>query len=145
MPVAEELFGPFLEMYRALPEDQKSQTQFLAKRRPELRLLLDSVWEQTVFNILKVKPRNHLEARRFINEADLGALPPHDATILRSVLVVLNEYDVFVDKAYVDYSKRISGMVLTTIRRMCLELAAHPLLKPSALAQQLTCVLTGTK
>ena len=98
-----------------------------------------------MFNILKVKPRNYLEARRAINQANINALPPHDAAVLRGVLAVLEEYDVFVDKAYVNYSKRISGLVATSIRRMCLELAAHPLFTHSALAQQLTDVLKRTK
>ena len=144
MPVAEDLFRTFLEMYRTLPLDQKSQTQYLAKRRAEMRLLLNSVWEQTVFNILKVSPRNHLEARRAINQANLDALRPCDAAVLRSVLSVLDNFDVFADKAYVDYSKRISALVATSIRRMCLDLAAHPVFAHSALAQQLTDLLKGT-
>jgi len=144
MPVAEDLFRTFLEMYRALPLDRESQTEFLAKRRAEMRLLLDSVWEQTLFNILNVRPRNDLEARRAINQANISELPPHDAAVLRSVLAVLNEYDVFVDKAYIDHSRRISGLVATSIRRMCLDLAAHPVFAHSALAQQLTDLLKGT-
>jgi hypothetical protein len=145
MPVAENLFRTFLELYRTFPKDQTSQIRYFSKRRSEMRLLLDSVWEQTVFNILKIRPRNHSEARRAINQANLDTLRACDAAVLRSVLSVLENFDVFASKEYVDYSKRISALVVTSIRRMCLDLAAHPAFSHSALAQQLTDLLKGTK
>jgi hypothetical protein len=145
MPVAEDLLREFLKIYQKLPHDRESQCEYLAERRAEIRLLLDSVWEQTASNILKVRPRNYLEARRAINRAKERGLNPPDAAVLRSVSSILEEYHVFVDKAYVDYAKRISGLVATSIRQLCLKLAAHPRLKHCAPAKQLGEVLRRTK
>src|SRR4026208_1275395 len=85
MPVADALFGPLVAIYSEMPSKPKARGAYLVEQRSSIKLLVDTIWEQTIGNILKQNPRNHLEARKFINQAKLDSLPAHDASLLRSL------------------------------------------------------------
>jgi hypothetical protein len=59
MPVAEALFEPILALYREFPAEADKRGAYLVEHRSEMKLLLDSIWEQTLINILIGKYFSH--------------------------------------------------------------------------------------
>jgi hypothetical protein len=137
MPVAEELFEPILTLYRDLPAEADNQGSYLVDHRAEIKLLLDSIWEQALTNILHTKPRNHLEAQLHLNQARLDLLPSHDVQVLQSLLAVLDDYAILAGDPYIDRSKPLTRLFQEELRNLCINLSAHPAHRTSTLARNL--------
>jgi len=72
-----------------------------------------------------------------INQAKLGLLPSHDVEVLRSLLVVLDDYDILAGDPYIDRSKPLTRLFQEELRKLCISLSAHPAHLSSTLARDL--------
>jgi hypothetical protein len=114
---------------------------WIVKQKRALKILVDSLWEQIELNVLGKEPRNALEARKVLIEADRSGRSAHDIHVLDSLLEVLREYDVLISTSYIDIGSRLTPFVKGALKDLCVELSSHPDLNGSAAAAELARVL----
>jgi len=124
MPVSNEIFLPLSQLYRSY-STSTDQDDFLNKNRKEIKVLADSLWEQTVESLFAVKPRNYTDARRIINTNRDKLTLLDDLAVIDALLEVLREYDVLVDKSYIDIAKKMRPIFLVSLKKFCMNLTFH--------------------
>ena len=124
MPVSNEIFSPLSQIYYSYSESL-DQDAFLAKNRKKIKVLVDSLWEQTVESLFSIKPRNYMDARRIINTNKHTLSSSDDLAIAESLLVVLRDYDVLIDKSYIDIVQKLRPIFLISMKKFCIRLTVH--------------------
>lgn len=124
MPVSNEIFLPVSQLYHSY-STSSDQDKFLEKNRKMIKVLTDSLWEQTVESLFSIKPRNYLDARRIINKNKHTLSLPDDLAIAESLLVVLRDYDVLIDKSYINIVEKLRPIFLVSLKRFCMNLTLH--------------------
>ncbi len=119
MPVAKKLVRPLSDLYSSLPVDRDDRRPYVIERRAEIKLLVDTIWEQVIAELLEESPRNHVEARHFINGTNLSMFAAHDREVLRSLDAVLQMYGALDGDPYIDRSKPLVRLVTHKLSRLC--------------------------
>lgn len=125
MPVDSEMFHQLSAVYKNYAEAGDPDT-FLKKERRRIKILTDSLWEQTVINLFSVTPRNYTDARAILNREKHRLTSVHDLAVAEAMLAVLQNYEVLIEKSYIDIAAKVKPMFTVTLRRLCLNLADHP-------------------
>lgn len=130
--IIDEIFEVYLNCYE---DDSCIDYAIVQKNRKKIKIIVDSIYEQSVENITGQKPRNHLDARSRINRFIKGSEAEHQ-DFLKSLDEVLSHYDVLSDKRYIDHSKDMESLLEGPLNRLCNKLCTweHYANMPSARA-----------
>lgn len=118
--IIDEIFEVYLDCY----EDDSCIDYVVAqKNRKKIKIIVDSIYEQSVENITGQKPRNHLDARFRINKFIKNNETKY-IDFLMSLDEVLSYYDTLSDKRYIDHSKDMESLFEGPLNRLCNQLFA---------------------
>ncbi|RJG18454.1 hypothetical protein D4A39_08275 [Alcanivorax profundi] len=124
MPVSEGILTEISSLYYGF-KNSADVADYLFKNRKEIRIISDSLWEQSVENIFGVKPKNYLHAMQIINKNKHEISDQEDIAVVNALHEVLLEYDVIIDKRYIDISKSLLPLFVGDLKRLCIALASH--------------------
>lgn len=126
MLLAPAIFRPLWKLYLDLPHDEEDGGAYLAERRAEIRLLVDTIWEQAVTNLFSEKPANHMEARMLIRRSKRRKAATEYAQVLSALAEVLRDYDALADPGYVSHEEPLFELVTGSLATLCETLAGLP-------------------
>ena len=126
MLVTEALLLRIAAMYRDYARADAREV-YLKHFRPQLRILIDSLWEQILNGLLSVRPRNALEARQAIARG-LGTttLESTEKEVLNALAEVLKNYELLSSGPYMEIGKTLDPLVRTTVFRLSYALVVVP-------------------
>lgn len=136
MPVAESILPKIYSIFNEY-KNSKDEDTFTNKYRKEIKIIVDTLFEQIIESILDQKPRNALNARLAINKTDLSAYSSSDRKLLNSLKNVLVEYDSLNSKEYIDHSESLIDFVSNELYALSIALINHEKLSQCDNAQSL--------
>lgn len=124
MPVSNEIFPQLSILYHeySISADEDA---FFKQNKKKIKVISDSLWEQIVESIINIKPRNYLDARSIINANIERITIPDDRNTLLKLNVVLQNYELLLDKCYVNLSNKMSPMFVIHLKKLCEQLVSH--------------------
>jgi len=127
MIVAPGIIDEILEVYLDCCDyDDNAKIDLLAiqENRKKIKILVDSIYEQSIENITGEKPKNHLDARSKINNF-LRCNESEYSNFLKALRNVLYDYGVLVDKRYIDHSKNMERLLNGSLNNLCRQLCSQ--------------------
>lgn len=124
MPVAESILPKIYSIFNEYKNSNDEDT-FTNTYRKEIKIIVDTLFEQIIESILDEKPRNALNARLAINKTDLSAYSSSDRKLLNSLKNVLVEYDGLNSKEYIDHSESLIDFVSNELYALSIALINH--------------------
>lgn len=124
MPVSKDIFLELTSLYYGYTHAD-DESKYLANQRKKIKVISDSLWEQTLENIFHEKPRNNTAALRMINRKREALTNNDDINVVNAVYGLLKDYDAVTDKMYIDIAKKLSPFFVGPLKRLCLALSAH--------------------
>lgn len=124
MPVCNEIFSELAQVFHLYTQSESDET-FYKTNRKQIKVLVDSLWEQIVENLFGVKPRNCTDARQIINNRKAGLTSADDMAVVEALLVVLRDYDVLIDTNYIDITKKMTPVFTINLKGVCSALTQH--------------------
>jgi hypothetical protein len=143
MIVDEAIFEPLQLLYEEYKSSAIDKEKFFNAKRKETKILVDSLTEQIVEELIKEKPRHALNARQLINQARGKVLGNEDIVLLDELASVLKQYDVLDDKSYIDHARKMEDLFNGALRKLCIALSRHPWHRRSGKARMLAHTLKG--
>jgi hypothetical protein len=143
MIVDESIFEPLQNLYKEYKSSAKDKERYFNNKRKEIKILVDSLTEQIVEELIGEKPRHALNARQLINKAHGNLVGQEDVALLDELAAVLKQYDVLDDKSYIDHSRKMDDLLNGALRKLCMALSRHSRHQRSAQARMLAHTLKG--
>lgn len=140
MPVNSQIFASLATIY-SIYSNTNDQNLFLKQNRKHIKILTDSLWEQIVSNLFKIHPRNHTDAHFILNKEKHKLTSPEDLRVAEALLDVLRNYDILIDKNYIDAVKKVDLLLTKSLKNLCINLAHHPAHKQYGYAIKLSKLL----
>ena len=139
MIVAIEIFPELYEVYLDcfVTSGKKRALGTIQKNRKKIKILVDTIYEQTIENLFDQKPRNYLSARKILNDNKHCVINDFDRSLLDDLSLVLRDYDVLIDKHYVDHTDKLSYLLSCSLKKLCLKLCSHSAFADDDHAKQL--------
>lgn len=130
--IIDEIFEVYVDCYE---DDSYIDYTIVQKNRKKIKIIIDSIYEQSIENVTGQKPRNHLDARARINKL-IKRDEAEYLDFLKTLDEVLSHYDVLSDKRYIDHSKDMESLLEGPLNRLCNQLCTleHYASMPSARA-----------
>lgn len=124
--LANELFLELHDLYADLPSDEQSRRSRFLARRTEIKVLVDTIWEQVLVALTGEKPRNAQEARRCVNAIEPRLAVEADRIVLTRLRGVLDDYAALDGSPYIDRARPLDELVMARLKSLCLALTRHP-------------------
>jgi len=124
MPVSERIFVEISSLYYGFNKSDDS-SGYLSEKRKQIKIIADSLWEQSLENIFGSKPRNYSHAMQMINRQRGTLTAQEDIEVVNALHDVLVDYEVINDKNYIDIAEKLLPVFRGALKRLCAALASH--------------------
>ena len=142
MPVAKPILLKMHSLFHKYNVADNNE-EFAKIYRKEIKIIVDSLFEQIIESLLGEKPRNAMTARVMINNHDLSNSTDADKKLLGALKNLLSQYHCLDSKAYIDHTNSIVDFVSNELYELSLSLVIHTSLSKNSHAKALKKLLRG--
>jgi hypothetical protein len=136
MPVAKPILLKIHSLFHEYNVADNNE-EFAKIHRKEIKIIVDSLFEQIIESLLGEKPRNAMTARVMINNHDLSNSTDADKKLLGALKNLLSQYHCLDSKAYIDHTNSIVDFVSNELYELSLSLVIHTSLSKNSHAKAL--------
>lgn len=136
MPVAKSILLKIHSLFHEYNIANNNE-KFAKSHRKEIKIIVDSLFEQIIESLLGEKPRNAMTARIMINNYDQSNSTDADKRLLGALKNLLSQYHCLDSKAYIDHTNSIVDFVSNELYELSLSLVLHTALSKNSHAKSL--------